>query len=1139
MSALILILLLGGSLSGDETPLNQIGTTYEQPDYRLTLGGTRFDPLEGLPPNPAGFAPIAINEPDLFLVQFDGPVRGQWLRALRKQDLEPVSYIHPFTYVVWGHQDNLSQVDGNAHVRWTGPFQAGFRLLPGFQNLRSGEIAVRVLVYREANLSVIAEAMVAMGGHEIKSTSLGTSFISYSLSLSADRLTALAVLPGIYTVQPVPTDGGLRAEFSLQYLAGNTVGSDPFPGYLSYINTIGLSGAGVLMANVDAGVNNNHPDLIGRFVSCVGVSCDNTGTAQHAHGSHTAGIMAADGSSGETDANGFLRGLGVAPGAQLIEQTISGNYSGPEGMLLLIRESAENNAVLSSNSWGPTSSALGYNANTMEVDMGVRDAMAGVAGNQGFTYVLAIDNGGAGTSTQGVPDDGKNLFTVGSTWMRLSNGDLNPNVDGVSSNSANGPALDGRLLPLIVAPGHYIDSTVLGTNYGFNFGTSMAAPHVSGAVGLFFEYYRNLTSLRGAVADPSPAMVKAAFIPVALDLFGLNDGGLGLLGHHYDNKQGWGRLNIPAVITPEVEVLYFENPRVLENTDELWRARLEAVDETEPVKMMLAWTDAPGHGLGGSSPAWNNDLDLLVDYDGGSYVGNNLGSDGWSEPGGLADEKNNTEGILLGPTAAGEIVVSVVARNLTSDGIPAVGGGTDQDFALVCYNCRPLGSFSISLPMRKVPVCNQDEVSLSVQVPAVAGFSEMVTLSTVDLPVGVSASFADNPVTPGGQTMLTLSGLLAIPQDTYAVQVHGTSASWSDFESFSMPVLAGPPAAPTLSVPIDEAGDQTLSPLFSWVANPNALSYHFELSTDPGFSTTLHDETLTVNTLTLPISLEHDTVYYWRVSVSNDCGSGTPASAFSFTTQLAPVVLLVDDDDNEPSVLEYYTSTLDFLGVTYQVYDTDNSNLEPGLADLDGFELVIWFSGNAFGGGGAPKAGPATVTEANLATFLDGGGKFLLSSQHYFQDMATGGVPDGFMANYLGLDGANTNQSYGEVIGSGPFLGGLGPFSISPPFTNRCDVLLPDAMAEEVFLASGEGAALLNTNGTFSTLYLGFSFEGLDELDARQSMAAMLSALGVGVAGGCLNEANFLAKLPFWPEDDVRELVTCLNAFQVAAEKQE
>ena len=40
----------------------------------------------------------------------------------------------------------------------------------------------------------------------------------------------------------------------------------------------------------------------------------------------------------------------------------------------------------------------------------------------------------------------------------------------------------------------------------------MAAPHVSGAIALFIEYYRNSPNTPG---DPSPAMMKAAFLPVA------------------------------------------------------------------------------------------------------------------------------------------------------------------------------------------------------------------------------------------------------------------------------------------------------------------------------------------------------------------------------------------------------------------------------------------------------------------------------------------------------------------------------------------------------------------------------------------------------------------------------------------------
>ena len=48
----------------------------------------------------------------------------------------------------------------------------------------------------------------------------------------------------------------------------------------------------------------------------------------HGHGTHVAGIVAGNGATGETDENGFLFGLGVAPGAGLIGQRIFDGVGG-------------------------------------------------------------------------------------------------------------------------------------------------------------------------------------------------------------------------------------------------------------------------------------------------------------------------------------------------------------------------------------------------------------------------------------------------------------------------------------------------------------------------------------------------------------------------------------------------------------------------------------------------------------------------------------------------------------------------------------------------------------------------------------------------------------------------------------------
>ncbi len=667
---------------GDRSLLEPWARRVVPDPYELDLGGERFDPRVEIPRWPEGWRQSPANHADLRLVQFDGPIRTRWLRDLEKGGLRVVQYIDPFTYVVWGNSSAIEAIRSSNGVRWTGDFPPAVRVLPRWRTADTPRAAVRVLMYRGADVAETVRELEILGGVLRGRRVIDARWMIAGFYLPADRLAQCAAVPGVYSIQPAPTDGGLRGEIGAQVNAGNYDETNAaFPGYADWLDEVGFDGSGVVIADVDSGVQEDHPDLVSRFLPCVGTSC--AGDASSSHGTHTAGIMAADGSSGTADPAGFLRGLGVAPGAHLIEQLYSPTYLEAGGMLLLMQESHANGAALSGNSWGPSGSPLGYDADTLQVDVGVRDADPDTAGNQQMTYVLSIMNGYGGVSTQGTPDEAKNIFTIGST--KLQNTDLTQilEIDDLSSNSAHGPALDGRIIPHMTAPGCRVDSTLPTDAHGLMCGTSMASPQVSGAVALFIEQ-----QMQRGYGEPGPALVKASFLVVARDLAGHLDADGVVMGHPFDSKQGWGRLALEDVLDPPVRVLRRDRTVILDETGEFWGMKTETLDSRYPTRIMLVWTDAPGHGLGGTTPAWNNDFDLEVEVGGEIYRGNAFDpATGWSVAGGTADPMNNTEGVFLPEGYSGTIVVRVIGSNIDSDGVPGFGDETDQDFALVCWNC--------------------------------------------------------------------------------------------------------------------------------------------------------------------------------------------------------------------------------------------------------------------------------------------------------------------------------------------------------------------------------------------------------------------------------------------------------------------
>ena len=128
------------------------------------------------------------------------------------------------------------------------------------------------------------------------------------------------------------------------------------------------------------------------------------------------------------------------------------------------------------------------------------------AGNDGYLESELPGGFAEGYRSISITDPGnaQGVITVGATHRD------SPHTYGVSYFSSRGPTGDGRIKPDLVAPGEKITSTVPEDGLKAMDGTSMAAPHVSGAAALLIARYRELVG--------KPARVKQILCETATDL---------------------------------------------------------------------------------------------------------------------------------------------------------------------------------------------------------------------------------------------------------------------------------------------------------------------------------------------------------------------------------------------------------------------------------------------------------------------------------------------------------------------------------------------------------------------------------------------------------------------------------------------
>ncbi len=277
-------------------------------------------------------------------------------------------------------------------------------------------------------------------------------------------------------------------------------------------NTLGITGAGVVVAGMDTGADWLHPALNSNY----------RGNLSHGWVDHSAawfdavngGIYPYDDYGHGTHILGTAvgqSGIGVAPGARWIAVKVfsSDGYAYDSwlhaGFQWLLAPGG--NPALAPDlvncSWGNRNATL----TTFQADIALLQAA-------GIHPIFAAGNNGSGARTLTSPGSLPGVVAVGAT-------DVN---DDVTYFSGRGPSPWGEIKPYLSAPGANVLSAVPGGVYQQWNGTSMATPHVTGAAALV------------RAADPTLPWVEVTRI--------LTQTVVPLGSPIPNNDSGWGRLDV-------------------------------------------------------------------------------------------------------------------------------------------------------------------------------------------------------------------------------------------------------------------------------------------------------------------------------------------------------------------------------------------------------------------------------------------------------------------------------------------------------------------------------------------------------------------------------------------------------------------
>ncbi len=638
------------------------------------------------------------------IVQLYGPITPADRQALERTGVELVEYLPDYAYLVQGTAAQRAAVARLPRVYAYTSFTLADKLAPALLRALArdepGTWQVRVIGWRGEE-DTLAREMETLG-------------LGRQVAANAGLLLQVARLESVRWIEPaghprILNDYGrdimnVEPVWQNQHLFGT--------GQIIAVTDSGLDTGDLNTISPDFGGR----IVATHVISAGGHWDDNHGHGTHVTGSAAGAGVQSGADPGQHDyTNSFA---GIAPEANLVVQAFEANPDGtivgfPTDLYPLFAQVYADGARLHTNSWGdytgPTSDTEaaygGYPYVSQRTDEFAWDhpdvAIFFAAGNSGVDGTpgplgFCLDGDGVvDPDSLLAPGTAKNVVTVGATESNRSTGGLggfpwllinlcfitqpialDPIADdasGMAAFSSRGPADDGRTKPDVVAPGtnivsnrsHGAGATTLWTthetypdDYVYCGGTSMATPLVAGMGALVREWL-----MSQGHANPSGAAVKAVLLDTTRDIAPGQYGTLDAQEIPFDRPNsvaGWGRADLLFIDAPAPYALWLDDHTVGVNTGQALTYThtlthpLRVVTNTQPLRVMLAWTDPPASLSAATQLV--NDLDLRVVGPGGTIYYGNVITGG--------DRINNVEGVVVQNPPLGRYEVMVQAFNV-------------------------------------------------------------------------------------------------------------------------------------------------------------------------------------------------------------------------------------------------------------------------------------------------------------------------------------------------------------------------------------------------------------------------------------------------------------------------------------------